>query len=234
LRVPDGTVANHHVRDAFMDRVRRGDSYSVLLVLILMTYTVMALAGKGLWARFVVSAMLGGVLLLAFYTSHFRGRVFRISVVIVTIAVVSTFVQALIGRHGNDGSTFVMFLLVLAAPMVILARIIRHRVIGFETVLGAICVYVLLGIAFAGIFAAINEIESGGFFVQTHTPTFIDFLYFSFVVLTTLGFGDLTPKVDVARVLVTFEALIGQVFLVTLVARLVALYGTERRSELEQ
>jgi hypothetical protein len=232
--VAEGTVADHHVRAAFMDRVRRGDSYSVLLVLILMTYTVMALAGKGLWARFVVSAMLGGVLLLAFHTSHFRGRAFRISAVVVTIAVVNTLVQALLGRHGGDGTTFVMFLLVLAAPMVILARIVRHRVIGLETVLGAICVYVLLGIAFAGIFAGINDIYNGRFFVQTRVPTFVDFLYFSFVVLTTLGFGDLTPKVDVARVVVTFEALIGQVFLVTLVARLVALYGTERKSELEQ
>jgi hypothetical protein len=234
--VADSTsgAADHHVRDAFMDRVRRGDSYSVLLVLILLTYTVMALAGKGLWARFVVSAMLGGVLLLAFYTSHFRGRAFRISAVIVGIAVLNTFVQALLGRHGGDGTTFIMFLLVLAAPVVILARIVRHRVVGFETVLGAICVYVLLGIAFAGIFAGINDIDNGRFFVQTHIPTFIDFLYFSFVVLTTLGFGDLTPKADVARVVVTFEALIGQVFLVTLVARLVALYGTERKSELEQ
>jgi uncharacterized membrane protein len=124
--------------------------------------------------------------------------------------------------------------LLIAAPFVVVARILRHRVVGRETLLGAICVYVLLGLAFAGIYAGVNDIQTGQFFAQKVIASNIDFLYFSFVVLTTLGFGDLTARSDVGRVLVTLEAMAGQVFLVTLVARLVALYGVDRSSELEQ
>jgi len=211
--------------------MRRGDSYGLLLGLILLTYVVMALVDHdALWARFAVSAMLGAVLLLAFHTSHVRDRAFSICAAIVGVAVLSTLLQAIFDRRTNDGTTFVMFFLVIAAPIVILNRIVRHRVIGRETILGAVCVYVLLGIVFAGIYGAINDIDGGQFFAQRVVQSNIDFLYFSFVVLTTLGFGDLTPKPDVARVIVTFEALIGQVFLVTLVARLMSLYGMERRA----
>ena len=122
-----------------------------------------------------------------------------------------------------------MFGLVLIAPVVILNRIIRHETVGLETILGAICVYVLIAIAFAGIFAAVNDGEPNGFFAQPITPNNVDFLYFSFVTITTVGYGDLTAGTSTGRVLVTFEALIGQIFLVTLVARLVSMYGTRQR-----
>jgi hypothetical protein len=122
-----------------------------------------------------------------------------------------------------------MFVLVLMAPLVILARILRHEVVGVETILGAICIYVLLGIAFAGIYAGINDFEAAGFFAQPGPKTNVDFLYFSFSTITTVGFGDFTAGTDVGRVVVTFEALIGQIFLVTLVARLVSMYGIVRR-----
>ena len=55
-------------------------------------------------------------------------------------------------------------------------------------------------------------------------------MYFSFVVLTTLGFGDLTPATDGGKAMVAFEALLGQLFLVTVVSRLVSLYTGTKRS----
>ena len=75
----------------------------------------------------------------------------------------------------------------------ILSRIMRHEVIGMETILGALCVYVLLGIAFAGIYAGINDFEPLGFFAQPGPKNNVDFLYFSFITQTTVGYGDLTP-----------------------------------------
>jgi hypothetical protein len=234
--VPDSPRSQsiRRARTSFAEQMRRGDSYGLLLGLILATYVVMALVDhEALWGRFAVSAMLGAVLLLALHTSHVRERAFSICAVIVGLAALSTLVQAIIDRRTNDGTTFIMFFFVIAAPIVILNRILRHRVIGRETILGAVCVYVLLGIVFAGIYGAINDIDGGQFFAQRVVQSNIDFLYFSFVVLTTLGFGDLTPKPDIARVIVTFEALIAQVFLVTLVARLMSLYGSERRQSVD-
>jgi uncharacterized membrane protein len=230
--MPDGAFERRHrlSRQDYAERFARGDSYGLLLALLIVLYIVIAIEShESLWGRFFISVLLGGVLLLAFHTSHVRARGLTIGVILVVIADTSNLVQALLNRHGGDGSTFIMFALVLIAPVVILNRIIRHETVGLETILGAICVYVLIAIAFAGIYAGINDSEPRGFFAQQVTPNNVDFLYFSFVTITTVGYGDLTAGTSTGRVLVTFEALIGQIFLVTLVARLVSMYGVSRR-----
>jgi hypothetical protein len=214
----------------FVEALRRGDTYGLLLVLLMVTYVLIALLERSPWERFVIAFTLGLVFLLTLHTSHVRTRAFHVGLAIVLIIELSTFVQALVGREGNDGTAYIMFVFLLIAPLVILSRILRHDVIGMETILGALCVYVLLGIAFAGIYAAINDVEAAGFFAQPGPKTNVDFLYFSFITQTTVGYGDLTPGTDFGRVIVTFEALIGQVFLVTLVARLVSMYGHARRA----
>ncbi|MFI5047208.1 MAG: potassium channel family protein [Acidimicrobiia bacterium] len=220
-------------RGAFAERLRAGDSYGVLLALILVGYVVIAVLERSLWERFAISVVMGAIFLLTLHTSHVRERGFRIGVVLVVLVCLSTMLQALVGRNGNDGSTFIVFLLVLVAPVVILNRIIRHETIGAETILGAVCVYVLLGIAFAGVFAAVDDMDHGTFFAQGHTAASnVEFLYFSFITMTTVGYGDLSPATDAGRVIVTFEALLGQVFLVTLVARLVSMYGVQRSTSI--
>jgi uncharacterized membrane protein len=221
----------HHLnRQAYAERFARGDSYGLLLALLILLYILIALQEhEDIWGRFFISVVLGLVLLLAFHTSHVRARLFRFGIGLVLLVDLANLIQAIIGREGGDGSTFVMFLLVLVAPVAILNRIIRHEMVGLETILGAICVYVLIAIAFAGFYGAINEVEPSGFFAQDVVPSNVDFLYFSFVTITTVGFGDLTAGTSTGRVLVTFEAMIGQIFLVTLVARLVSLFGTRRR-----
>jgi len=217
-------------RQAYAEQFARGDSYGLLLTLLIVLYIVIAAENhESLWGRFVISVLLGAVLLLAFHTSHVRARGLAIGVVLVVIADTANFVQALFDRHGSDGSTYIMFALVLVAPVVILNRIIRHETVGLETIPGAICVYVLIAIAFAGIYAGGNDREPKGVFAQQVTPNNVDFLYSSFVTIPTVGYGDLTAGTSTGRVLVTFEAMIGQIFLVTLVARLVSMYGVSRR-----
>jgi voltage-gated potassium channel len=216
-------------RDAFKERLVRGDTYGLLLGILMATYVLIALLERSPWERLFISTMLGLIVLLTLHTSHVRARAFRFLAAIVLAIELSTFVQALVGREGNDGTGYLMFILVLIAPLVILSRIIHHEVIGMETILGALCIYVLLGIGFAGIYAGINDFEPLGFFAQPGPKTNVDFLYFSFITQTTVGYGDLSPGTDTGRVIVTFEALIGQVFLVTLVARLVSMYGRPQR-----
>lgn len=227
-----GSERPHRIRRAraaFADRLRRGDSYSLLLAVLIAGYIAIALLERSLWERVAFAVVMGVAFLLALHTSQVRERGFRVGCAAVAIVVLVALVQALIGREGNDGSTYIVFILVLIAPVVVLNRILRHEVIGTETILGAVCVYVLLGIAFAGIYAGMDDFEHGTFFAEkVHPAANVEFLYFSFITLTTVGFGDLTPGTDPARVVVTLEALIGQVFLVTLVARLVSLYGVRR------
>jgi hypothetical protein len=78
----------------------------------------------------------------------------------------------------------------------IISRFLQHQQVTEQTVLAVICVYVLFGLIFALLIFGVNGITGRQFFVQNPTPSFADFVYFSFVVLTTLGFGDLTPATD--------------------------------------
>jgi uncharacterized membrane protein len=107
--------------------------------------------------------------------------------------------------------------------------VLRHRQVSFETILGAVCIFVLVALLFAFVYIAVAALKEGPFFAQPDPHHQSDFVYFSFVVITTLGFGDLSPSSGLPQALTVLEALIGQVFLVTLVARLVTLWVREPR-----
>ncbi len=108
--------------------------------------------------------------------------------------------------------------------VLVLVRVARQRVVTISTVFGALLAYALLGFAFASVYAAIDLATGDAIFAQGVVPQ-ADYVYFSFVTLTTLGFGDLTPALDIIKRLVVVEALIGQIFLVVLVARLDSLWA---------
>ena len=93
-----------------------------------------------------------------------------------------------------------------------------------ETILGATCAYILFGLLFAFVYLALGELRDAPFFAQPGPHEASEYIYFSFVALTTLGFGDLSPAVGLPQALTVIEALLGSVFLVTLVARLVTLW----------
>lgn len=214
-------------RKSFATRFAEGDTYGTLLVLIIVAYVVIAVTEDSKWARTIAGVAFGGTLLLALHTSHVRGRIIRIVAVIVAGAVLWNFILALSDREPFLGAGHITVALIIAAPGVILYRIFRHPVINIETILGAIDAYLLLGISFAAVYRALDNIDPH-FFAQG-AASGVKYLYFSFVVITTLGFGDLTPRTDIGRVIVSLEALLGQIFLVTVVAVLVANLGRAAR-----
>ena len=134
----------------------------------------------------------------------------------------------LINSESLVGLTYLLpvAILVTATLPITLQRILRQGRVTHETVLGALCTYVLLGLLFAFAYIAVDEL-AGPFFTQAGPHGQSEYLYFSFVTLTTLGFGDLSPDVGLPQALTVFEALTGQVFLVTMVARLVTLWGRQ-------
>lgn len=113
---------------------------------------------------------------------------------------------------------------VATAIVVVLRRLATHSKITISTVMGAVLAYTLLGFLFAAIYQAIGLSSSTPFFNQGPSPV-SDYSYFSFVTLTTLGYGDLTPALEIGKRLIVIEALMGQIMLVVLVARLVSLWG---------
>lgn len=111
----------------------------------------------------------------------------------------------------------------------VLAAAFGHRRVTLNTVTAAITAYLLLGLLFASVFRAADLATSEPFFAQAVEPGQADFVYFSFVTLTTVGYGDMTPVTGLGRGLATLEALIGQIYLVTTVAIVVSRLGQHRR-----
>lgn len=206
-----------------------GDTYLILLVMLFLDYFAISLLPANRWSRLGVVIAVGLTLLVALHTSHARGRLVRLAAVVFMVGVLLAGLETALDRPVFTGSTnAIIFVMLVTTPFVILRRILDHPTVNMETVIGAIDVYLLIGITFYAVYSSIAAHSDHAFFNQLANPSQNQLLYFSFVTLTTLGYGDLSPATDLGRALVVFEAVIGQIFLVTLVARLVALYGLRR------
>ncbi len=111
----------------------------------------------------------------------------------------------------------------------ILSHILRQREVTGDMIYGAVCAYLLIGMSWAFAFSLMELLEPGSFVMATpdraSTGNVLpDFFYYSFVTLTTLGYGDITPVNPPARALSTLEAVVGQIYLTVLIARLIGLH----------
>jgi voltage-gated potassium channel len=210
-------------------RFRAEDAYGLLLADIVLTFLVFAQIDPARWSRLVLAPEVGAMLLLSLYASHARPRLMRGAVIGVGIAFVLVLFEAIFNTDLFDGSTYAIYgLLVLIAPVVIVNRILRHAEVTVSTILGAVCAYLLIGLLFGFIYGMISRIDSRPFFSGHPVVDQFDYFYFSYASLTTVGFGDFVSRGDFGRSLSVLEAALGQIFLVTLVARLVSLFGQRR------
>src|SRR4051794_14275652 len=214
--------------------VRALDSYATLLVLLLANFFLLELVEDRRWGA-VGSILLSALALVVAISDPEAGRrVTRRHVVTIAACVALAPLVLIVDSSSILGLTYLLpvALLVTATLPVTLSRVLEHRRVTHETVLGALCTYVLVGLLFAFAYLAINSLGDS-FFAQPGKHEQSEFLYFSFVALTTLGFGDLSPAVGLPQALTVLEALLGQVFLVTLVARASSRCGCARTHRTE-
>jgi hypothetical protein len=222
-----GETRRHQVREALAS----GDDFGVALVLILLTIIVFATA-IGPIGQLVSVALSGGTLLFVLHTAGARPRTFRVSAIVVGLAVIGAALAVLFGAAATSSAGIVGLLLAVVAPVVILRRIAMSPTITFRLVLGALSIYLLLGLAYAYLFPLIAVLSGEQFFVQVSEPNTSDFLYFSYTTLATIGFGDFTAATSLGRMLSVSEGLVGQLYLVSAVALLVGNVGRQlRRNE---
>jgi len=210
------------------DLVRFLDSYASLLVLLLANFLLLEVLDDARWGA-VGSTLLAAVALVVAISDPETGhRVTLRHWLLIGGCVALAPLVLLINSESLVGLTYLLpvAILVTATLPITLQRILRQRRVTYETVLGALCTYVLLGLLFAFAYLAVDEL-AGPFFTQPGPHGQSEYLYFSFVTLTTLGFGDLSPDVGLPQALTVFEALTGQVFLVSMVARLFTLWGRQ-------
>ena len=207
------------------NRLEGRDDYGIVLLLILATIITISL-GQGWIGQFVGVCLSGFTLLFVLHTSDARRRSFRGASVVVAIAVAGAALSLLVGyEEGAAAAGLVGLLLAFAAPLVILRRIAKSPTITVRIVLGALAIYLLLGLTYAYLYPVIHYITREPFIVQTAAPESEDYVYFSYVTLTTVGYGDFTAATSVGRMIAVSEALGGQLYLVSAVALLVGNIG---------
>jgi hypothetical protein len=205
------------------------DSYASLLVLLLANFFLLEVIDDPRWGAIASTLLSGAALVVAISDPHTGDTITRRHALTIVACVALAPLVLFVNSQSIVGLTYLLpvALLVTATLPVTLSRVLHHRRVTHETVLGALCTYVLLGLLFAFVYLAVDDLGVETFFAQAGTHRQSEYLYFSFVTLTTLGFGDLSPAVGLPQALVALEALLGQVFLVTLVSRLVALWVRE-------
>ena len=194
-----------------------------------MTFVLLSQVEPARWTRLVVAPAVGAMLLLALYASRARFELMRAAVIALVVAYLIVVGEALFDSEVFAGSIYLIYgLLLLITPVVIINRILRHPEVQVTTILGAICAYMLIGLVFGFVYALIGRVDPP-FFAKHGPVDQFDYFYFSYTCLTTLGFGDFVSRGDLGRALSVLEAAFGQIFLVTLIARLVSLFKPPQR-----
>lgn len=229
-RAPDGGVPLRvrPLRRLFK-RFVSADSYGLVLMLVVITYVVSVSFETG-WAQWVVVAIQFVTVWLTFRTA---GATLSARVVLpIAVAAVAlvTLVEAFlpVAAPALAAAFVVSSLLYVAAPFAIVRDVATRRTVDQETVLGAIAGYLIVGMCFAFTFRAIGAVQPVPFFGAAGTGDMGDALFFSFTTLTTTGYGNLVPATNPGQSLAVMEALLGQLFLVTAVAKIVTAWRPRR------
>ena len=219
------------VRAALLDR----DSFLVVLALAAMCVVLFPFTDAfraGALIAYPASALL---LLVAFHRSRVHPTMFRMAVAILVVVGVGTVLSSIarllnVGtdRHMIAIASYLYALLFAVAFPSIVRRAFQHRDVNSNTLAAGIAAYLIIGLFFAALDRGIAATAGWEFFKDVGIPRPGDFMYFSFVTLTTVGYGDLAPHTDAARTAAVCEAVLGQIFLVTAVARIVSLLGVRR------
>ena len=208
-------------------RRRAAYRYGLLLLMLLATFVFVGVAPSGHWATLMILVLESATLLVALAASDARQGAFVFASVMIVLALAAS-VSELVFNHGQHmlpTTAVVCALLVVVAPFSLIRGVVKRRKLDTRTVLAALCLYVMLGLFFAFIFQVIQSADSQAFFTQGRTGNPSEFMYFSFATLTTVGYGDFTAAFSGGRTLSVFEAMVGQVYLVTVVALLVSNLG---------
>lgn len=224
--MPDSKRRSLRLRAAF---ARADDRYLLVLILIVVSLLVTALAADNAVGRFVVVAVLGATFVQTLRTSGWKPRSVRRSILfVVGLIIVSAVVELTAGVDTETAFLLIVGMgLVLMAVAAIVRRLVQQPAITMKTVLGALCIYLYAGMLFALLYGVVDVVNSDPFFTQTDKATSLDYVYFSIVTMTTVGYGDYTAAGDLGRMLAISEALFGQLYLVSVVAMLVGNLGRE-------
>jgi Ion channel len=214
------------------------DRFGVVLFFVIATIVVSSLinVGTSYGDSLLAHSMSGAALIAASRATGMRRRARRAVAAIVLLALGLLVVlslgeafldESMAGPMSPKQADPLWLVLVIVVPIIVIRRISRHTVVGGRTVLGAVTAYLQIGVAYAALFQAVDVWSSVPPFGEPRASS--AFTYLSLTTMSTLGIGDIVPTTEVSRLLVSSEAVLGQVFLVTIVAIVVSQFAGGRQ-----
>jgi Ion channel len=201
------------------------ESYGSVLLLILFTY-VFSVSVTASWAASLVITVQIATVWTVLHVSRARRSVRRIAGLLLLLSAVAGAINLFVGKEttGEGTVAFMSAVLYLIAPFSITRSLLFRREVDLQTVLGAIDIYLLVGMLFAFIYRFLGVVQSSAFFGANGDGKLPQDLFFSFTTLTTTGYGNLVPAGNPGQTFSVAEMLVGQLFLVIAVAKVINAY----------
>ncbi len=222
-----------NIREILLKKMTRQDNFIYLtfsLILLLLGTSLAQQFFDGTMQRMVQSATVV-TLLVAVWGVESKDFVLRKTFIFPLAILLFSFFSAWLDSAGFD-QVYLLLLLnfFISSALRTAKQVLFTGDIDGNKILGAICLYLLMGLIWAVLYTLV-QLSFPDSFVNIHNnhqwfTLFPDFVYFSFVTITTLGFGDISPRLPIPRFLVYMEAIVGQFYLAILVASLVGSHMT--------
>ncbi len=214
--------------------------YSLFLVFLLLLFILRPADRTGIYVG-IWQFCFVAVIVAAIFNS-IKNQIVKIIAAIVAIpAILFNWLSLSLPHDPNYLGLYLVFtiIFIVICATSIVNQVVLHAKVTVETLRGVICAYFLVAFAFAYVYFLIEFAMPGSFtnlFPETnflqHTHFISEMMYFSFVTLLTIGFGDIAPLHDISRTFVIIEGIIGQFYIAILVARLVAVYSFYSNQEM--
>ena len=228
-----------------MPALKRGATnagrFGILLVALLAIFAVAPFAERHQGPVQPLSLAFSAALVAGVYSVARRPRVLKLALL---VAIPALAIEWLSNYYPTTTAVVVnlclLGLFVAFVAAVILLEVLEESRVTLDTIFGGVAIYLLIGLAWTFGYAVIEHLEPGSFPLgeaplqslrQPFEFVFPELIYFSFVTLTTLGYGDMAPATQPARIFAIFEAITGQLYVAIFIARLVALHITHQRDK---
>jgi hypothetical protein len=207
----------------FAERV--ADAFGLVLLLVIVTYVLGSLVPYRDWTAVLITAVAASAAVIALASADVRRGAVRAAGLLAIASVVLAVLAAGLDESRLLGTSAILQVaLLLTAAGAVLRAVVTAPQVDFRTILGALSVYMTFGLLFTFLYAFLDRVQGGAFFANGAHAGGGDTLFFSFTTLTTTGYGNLVPAAQPGKMFAGLEMLIGQIFLVTLVAGLVSLW----------
>jgi hypothetical protein len=206
---------------------RSRQRYGMLLLALGVTFFFEGVAKPGDAQRAIATILVGAALMLALYAAEISTRLLRLAAALVLAIVAGVLIASLAGKGTavTGIAAIASALLIAVAPVAVVTGVIHNlRATGavtVTTVAGVLCLYLLLGLFFSFAYIAIENLGGAPFFASGDRATSARAVYFSFVTMTTVGYGDFAARSNLGHTTAVTEALLGQIYLVTVVATII-------------